>query len=99
MKRQTVTIIGKFESLNEYIKACRSDWAAGAKMIRNAENKIIAQLRRQRITPFNRPVRIEYHYYETTKRRDKDNVPDSFIKFFKTAWSKPRSYLMTDGGI
>lgn len=69
---QTIVIKGKLPSLNEYIRACRSNPRAGARMKRETEELIIIQLGRLR--PITAPVILHFVWHEETRRRDKDNV-------------------------
>ena len=62
----------KLPSLNEYTKACRTNKYVGAKMKRDIQNDIgwfINQLPK-----FEYPVSIHFHWVESNKRRDLDNV-------------------------
>lgn len=68
----------KLPSLNEYIDACRANKYAGAKMKKNIEEAIgwfINPLPR-----FESPVTISFHWIESNKRRDYDNI--AFAKKF-----------------
>lgn len=61
----------KLPSLNEYIRSCRSNRYAGAKMKADVERDIswfIKDLPR-----FENPVEIHFHWIEGNKRRDLDN--------------------------
>jgi len=69
---EKVTIKFKLPSLNDYIRACRSNRYAGANMKKRIENDIavfIAPLPR-----FQHPVKIHFHWIEGNKRRDLDNI-------------------------
>lgn len=69
---------GKLPSLNEYINACRSHWAVGAKMKKNVQKHIIACIRNDEYAevcrPTTRPCIIHFTWFERTKRRDADNI-------------------------
>ena len=68
----------KLPSLNDYVRACRSNRFQGSKMKKDLESQIgfyIATLPR-----FDVPVKIHFHWVEGTKRRDYDNV--AFAKKF-----------------
>ena len=74
----TFTIPCKLPSLNDYIRACRSNSYAGATMKRNTEKLIeeyIEPLRR-----FKEPIYIYFDWHESTRRRDCDNI--AFAKKF-----------------
>ena len=62
----------KLPSLNEYIKECRKNRFAGAKMKNEVEESIgwyISQMPR-----FESPVEINFHWIEGNKKRDLDNI-------------------------
>ena len=68
----SVMIRGKLPSLNEYVKACRTNRYAGARMKDNMEQLIMWQLA---ILPYiKKPVFLRFTWYEKNKKRDKDNV-------------------------
>ena len=52
---------------------------------------IMAYIRRARLKPIKRPVKIIYRFYEANKRRDKDNIAGIAHKFIQDA--------LTDSGI
>lgn len=62
----------KLPSLNDYIRACRSNRFQGSEMKREVEEGIIFYLRD--LPTFTEPVRIHFHWVEGTKRRDLDNI-------------------------
>lgn len=68
----------KLPSLNDYIRACRSNKFAGSVMKKKVENEIgifIARLPR-----FENPVEIGFLWIEENRRRDLDNI--AFAKKF-----------------
>lgn len=69
---QTIRVIGKMPSLNEYIDACRTNAHLGAKMKKEIENVIIWQI--GKMQPITEPVILHFRWREQTRRRDKDNV-------------------------
>jgi Holliday junction resolvase RusA-like endonuclease len=78
----------KLPSLNEYIRACRSNKFQGSKMKRETEDLIGAYIKD--LPQFLSPVEIEFHWVESSKRRDLDNVAfskkfilDALVKFGK----------------
>lgn len=73
-----IKINGKMPSLNEYIRACRTSPQVGAKMKRETEEMIIWQL--GRCPKITSPVFVRFKWFETNRRRDKDNV--AFAKKF-----------------
>lgn len=93
---KTITINGRFASLNEYIAACRRNQYSGAGMIKKTERDIIAQLKSQKLKPFRTPVRLWYTFYEPNRRRDLDNVAGYFHKVFQDSLVKAK--LLPDDG-
>lgn len=68
----------KLPSLNDYVRACRSNRYQASKMKRDIEDDIgffIARLPR-----FKNPIRIHFHWVEKNGRRDLDNI--AFAKKF-----------------
>ena len=62
----------KLPSLNDYVRACRTNRYAGSQMKRDVENEIAFYL--AGVPRFRRPVTIEFHWHEKTRRRDLDNI-------------------------
>lgn len=67
-----ITIPFRLPSLNEYIRECRANRYAGAKMKRNVEDDIMVYL--IKMPKYEKPVKIHFHWIEENKRRDLDNV-------------------------
>ena len=74
----TAKIPLKLPSLNDYVLACRSNKFLAAKMKKDTEYEIGAYL--QDIPHITKPVLINFHWIEGSKRRDIDNV--AFAKKF-----------------
>ena len=68
----------KLPSLNEYIRACRSNAFVGAKMKKQYQEQIEWYL--MRLPHFTKPIYIHFHWIEGNHRRDLDNA--SFGKKF-----------------
>lgn len=68
----------KLPSLNDYIRACRSNKFLAAKYKRDIEAEIGVFL--TRMPRWSKPIKIHFHWIEGNKRRDLDNV--SFSKKF-----------------
>ena len=68
----------KLPSLNEYIRSCRSNRYAGAKIKADVENNISVFI--ARLPRFENPVEIDFHWIEGNKKRDLDNC--AFAKKF-----------------
>lgn len=62
----------KLPSCNDYIRACRSNPHVGAKMKARTEESISLYL--FRLPKFNKPLKIGFHWVESSKRRDLDNI-------------------------
>lgn len=75
-----LTIPGRLPGANEYIKECRANYHAAAKMKREVETDvgycIMSQLRGKRFGA----VKLRFSWYEDGKKRDKDNI--AFAKKF-----------------
>ena len=81
-----VVIEGRFPSLNEYIEANRIHKQKGNKMKHDDQCAIIAfLLQEHRKLHIDKPVWIDYTFYEFNKRRDKDNICGYFHKVFQDA--------------
>jgi hypothetical protein len=74
------TIPFELPSLNEYVNAERSNRFAGAKMKKDIEKRIHAELLRQDVVMHSVPVYIVFEWKCKNKRKDKDNV--AFAKKF-----------------
>ena len=68
----TAEIPLKMPSLNEYIRACRSNKYAAAKMKSGLESAIAVFL--TDIPKITQPVRIRFIWTEGNKKRDLDNI-------------------------
>ena len=68
----SVTIRGKLPSLNEYIEAERTNRHIAAKIKRETDKLICWQIKH--MEEIRTKIRIRFVWYETTKRRDPDNV-------------------------
>ena len=68
----SVFISGKLPSINEYIDACRRNRYQAAKMKRDAEALVSYQA--ARLSPINSLVTIRFTWYESSRKRDPDNV-------------------------
>lgn len=65
---------GRLPTLNEYTKTSRGNKYASAKMKADAEEIIIWNMRVSAEGKAKPPYFISFTWYESTKRRDKDNV-------------------------
>ena len=84
-----LTIMGRLDGLNEYTRACRSNPYKGSKMKHQNENTVIWAIRQQlRGVKIRTPVRLEFYWYEASKRRDHDNVSSFGRKVIQDALVK-----------
>lgn len=75
----------KLPSLNEYIKVCRSNVYMASKYKKDIELQIGGYV--SALPRFNRPVKVHFHWVESNKRRDLDNIA-SAKKFILDAMVK-----------
>ena len=77
-RRASLTIRGRFPSLNEYINACRRNrYRANTMKKRETTRAAVAA---RGVRPFHKPVRVRFLWIEKDKRRDLDNI--AFAKKF-----------------
>lgn len=84
-------IPGKLHNLNDYIYAERSNRYAGAQM-KKADQNIIIYYAKKQLKGINieKPVYMEYTWYESNRQRDKDNVSSFGRKVIQDAlvWAR-----------
>ena len=75
MSSYKLKIPGTLPSLNELIDAERTHRQKGATLKKDSENLVRFMIRHQlRKAKPKTPVMLYYHFYEPTRRRDKDNI-------------------------
>lgn len=78
MKKNHFTIKARLPSLNDYINACRTHWASGAKLKQETEELIVWSIRaavnKGEAWPVERPAQIIFIWHEHGMRRDLDNI-------------------------
>ncbi len=62
----------KLPSLNDYIKACRSNKFLGAKMKKEIEEELSMYI--NKLPKFDKPIKINFTWVEENKKRDLDNI-------------------------
>ena len=62
----------KLPSLNDYIRVCRSNPFQASKFKKDLERDIGFYI--QKLPQFEKPIKINFHWQEGTKRRDFDNI-------------------------
>ena len=74
MTRQQFIIPGRLPGLNDYTKANRTNAHVGAKMKRDAEDRVTLSIALNYVQPVKKPVRVSIAWHEKDARRDPDNV-------------------------
>ena len=70
-----LVIPGRLDNLNDYISAERTNRYKGAQMKSRSETVVINAIRQcLRLVKIEKPVYMEYTWYEKNKRRDLDNI-------------------------
>lgn len=91
------TIKGRLDGLNQYTAANRINPYKGGAMKRNNEELVCLAIRQQlRGVQITKPVIIHYKFYEKDRRRDKDNILSSAMKFIHDSLVKCK-VLKNDG--
>lgn len=62
----------KLPSLNQYINECRKNRYAGATMKKTVEEDIGLYI--NKLSKYEKPIKIHFHWVEENKKRDLDNV-------------------------
>lgn len=92
-----MTIPGTLPNLNDYIAAERTNRHKGAKMKADNGNIVAVAIRQcLRGVRIEKPVYMEYTWYEPNKRRDKDNISSFGRKVIQDALVQ-RGVLQGDG--
>jgi Holliday junction resolvase RusA-like endonuclease len=85
--RQEFIIEGRLSSMNDLIRACRTNPHVGAKMKRDNEELVAWGIAAARLKPMRSPVTVSVEWRERNSRRDPDNVRAG-IKFVLDALVK-----------
>lgn len=92
--KQTFTIHGRLDGLNEYTDFNRAHAYVGARAKKANEEAVWWAIKAARLKPMKTPVRITVHWYEgkrpgvkVFRPRDKDNIRNG-IKFIQDALVK-----------
>ena len=73
--KKTLIISGQLPNLNDYVKVCRGNRYAGAKMKKDVESFIVLHIMRQLPdVHFDGTVKIAFRWFEPNKKRDLDNI-------------------------
>jgi Holliday junction resolvase RusA-like endonuclease len=90
-------IKGRLDGLNDYTSANRTNPHKGGKMKADNEQIVIYAIREQlRRLHIEKPVKLEFTWYEPNKRRDHDNVSSFGRKVIQDALVKCK-VLQDDG--
>lgn len=77
-ERNGFSIKGRLPSLNDYVNACRTHWAKGAKLKQETEYLIFWSIKsaqnKGRCHPVTKPVVVFFLWHEHGDRRDADNI-------------------------
>lgn len=91
----TIDIPFRLPSLNEYINECRVNRFKAAKMKKDIESQLFPYI--IRLPMYENPVRIEFVWLESNKKRDCDNVSfgkkfilDAMVKFNRLPNDNPK---------
>ena len=70
-----VIIYGRLSSLNEYIRACRSNVYQANELKKDNEIRVIQGARAMKLSKvYKYPIKLKIAFYEPDRRRDVDNV-------------------------
>ena len=84
-------IYGRLSGLNKYTAANRTNPHKGSKQKRQNQEKIIWEIKKQlRDVKITKPVLMYYQFYEKDRRRDKDNILSSAVKFIQDSLVKTK---------
>lgn len=72
--KQTFEVPGKLPSLNDYVNACRTNPYKGAKVKKDAKQRVMWAAKAARVRPMKAPVTVSFEWVEPDMRRDKDNI-------------------------
>lgn len=61
---QTFTVPGRLDGMNEYTRACRSHWAKGNQMKRDAQENVCWCIRKAHLKPHKGAVWVNYTFFE-----------------------------------
>lgn len=90
-------ILGRLDGLNDYTSANRQSPYEGGKMKKQNEDTCIWAIRQQlRGVHIEKPVKLEFAWYEPNRRRDHDNVSSFGRKVIQDALVKT-GVLRDDG--
>ena len=68
-------IYGRLSSLNEYIRACRSNVYQANELKKDNEIRVIQGARAMKLSKvYKYPIKLKIAFYEPDRRRDVDNV-------------------------
>lgn len=91
-----IVIRGTLPGLNDYISAERTNRYKAAAMKKQCESIVMHAVRSLGKWRAERPVYMVYHWYEPTRRRDKDNISSFGRKVIQDALVKAK-VLHNDG--
>lgn len=79
--RQTFTITGRLDGMNDFISANRSTsgkgrtfWCSGAQMKKDNQLNVAIAIRKAHLKPITGRCRLHYRFFEPNMKRDLDNI-------------------------
>jgi Holliday junction resolvase RusA-like endonuclease len=87
-------IPGKLASMNQFISANRTNVHVGNKLKQDSQANVMRYIPKWKL--IEKPVVMEYRFYEGNKRRDLDNVASFCIKVVQDSLVK-KGILANDG--
>ena len=72
--RQTFTIPGRLDGMNDLIAATRESRYTGAQLKKDNQWNVLIAIKKSHLKPINGRCRLMYTFYEPNMRRDMDNI-------------------------
>lgn len=72
--RQEFEVPGRLAGCNDYVRMCRANARAGAKVKRENQDIALWCIRQAGLAPMRGPVDVRFTWIEPDMRRDKDNI-------------------------
>ena len=83
--RQTFTIPGRLDGMNDLIAANRSSRYTGAQLKRDNQFNVVIAIRKAHLKPIGSRCRLMYTFFEPNMRRDMDNISGMAHKVIQDA--------------
>ena len=72
--RQAFEVSGRLAGCNDYVRMCRANARAGAKVKRENQDIVLWCIRQAGLVPMRGKVDVKFTWIEPDMRRDKDNI-------------------------